>query len=132
LHADLTRPRSWRDREVGVEEAGCASGCACRRTGRQAARHLARQVERGELAPQDINSELFTGCLAGWDLPDPDLLIRTSGEQRLSGFMLWQMAYTEYVFVDCFWPDFGAKQLDLAIEQYSKRHRRYGLYSVAA
>ncbi len=99
---------------------------------RRATQKIAADIKSGALQPEDITEDLISQILDTKFCPDPDLLIRTSGELRVSNYMLWQMAYTEYVFVDCFWPDFGAKQLDVAIEQYSKRHRRYGLYSVAA
>jgi undecaprenyl diphosphate synthase len=99
---------------------------------RRATQKIVTDVQNGTLHAEDITEDLISQSLDTKLFPDPDLLIRTSGELRVSNFLLWQMAYTEYVFVDCFWPDFGAKQLDLAIEQYSKRHRRYGLYSVAA
>ncbi len=99
---------------------------------RRATQKIAMDVEKGIIRSEDITEDLITQNLDTHFCPDPDLLIRTSGDLRVSNYLLWQMAYTEYVFVDCFWPDFGAKQLDLAIEQYSKRHRRYGLYSVAA
>ncbi len=93
----------------------------------EAARLLARRVAKGELAPQDINNELFTGCLDGWDLPDPDLLIRTSGEQRISSFMLWQLAYTELYFTELPWPEFGMVEFALAMQDYLRRQRRFGL-----
>jgi undecaprenyl diphosphate synthase len=99
---------------------------------RRATQKIATDVLENRLRPEDITEDLISQNLDTHFCPDPDLFIRTSGELRVSNYLLWQMAYTEYVFVDCFWPDFGAKQLDLAIEQYSKRHRRYGLYSVAA
>ena len=99
---------------------------------RRATQKIAMDVEKGIIRSEDITEDLITQNLDTHFCPDPDLLRRTSGDLRVSNYLLWQMAYTEYVFVDCFWPDFGAKQLDLAIEQYSKRHRRYGLYSVAA
>lgn len=99
---------------------------------RRAVQKIATDVLEDRLRPEDITEDLISKNLDTHFCPDPDLFIRTSGELRVSNYLLWQMAYTEYVFVDCFWPDFGAKQLDLAIEQYSKRHRRYGLYSVAA
>ena len=99
---------------------------------RRATQKIAADIKSGALQPEDITEDLISQNLDTKFCPDPDLLIRTSGELRVSNYMLWQMAYTEYVFVDCFWPDFGEKQLDVAIEQYSKRHRRYGLYSVAA
>lgn len=99
---------------------------------RRATQKIAQDVQNGLLKPEEITENLISENLDTKFFPDPDLFIRTSGELRISNYLLWQMAYTEYVFVDCFWPDFGAKQLDWAIEQYSKRHRRYGLYSVAA
>lgn len=92
----------------------------------EATRSLARRVEAGEIVPDDINNELFTGCLAGWDLPDPDLLIRTGGEQRLSSFFLWQVAYTEFYFTDLTWPEFGKVELAVALQDYLRRQRRFG------
>ena len=92
----------------------------------EAARAVARRVQAGEISPQDINHESLGSALAGWDLPDPDLLIRTSGEQRLSNFMLWQMAYTEFYFTQLHWPDFGKEQFALALQDYLKRQRRFG------
>ena len=99
---------------------------------KRATQKIAKLVQNGEIRPEDITEELISKNLDTQSFPDPDLFIRTSGELRISNYLLWQMAYTEYLFVDCFWPDFGAKQLDIATEQYSKRHRTYGLYSVAA
>lgn len=92
-----------------------------------ACRSVARRVQNGELTPQDINHEVFRSCLNSWDLPEPDLLIRTSGEQRLSNFMLWQMAYTEFHFTAVRWPDFGAKEFTEALKEYTGRQRRFGL-----
>ncbi|MDY5957073.1 MAG: undecaprenyl diphosphate synthase family protein, partial [Frisingicoccus sp.] len=68
----------------------------------------------------------FKGYLDTWELPDPDLLIRTSGEQRLSNFLLWQLAYTEFVFMEVLWPDFNRNELIRAIRQYNGRERRFG------
>lgn len=92
----------------------------------EAARQLAQQVAAGELDPDQIDEQRFDRALSTQGLPDPDLLIRTSGEQRISNFLLWQLAYTELVFVDCAWPDFDREQFDWALAQYSKRERRYG------
>ena len=75
---------------------------------------------------EDIDSELFSGYLDTKGIPDPDLLIRTSGEQRLSNYLLWQLAYTEFYFTDVLWPDFDKKELLKAIEYYNSRDRRYG------
>lgn len=93
----------------------------------EATRAIARRVELGELSPNDINHDVFGGTLQNWDLPDPDLLIRTSGEQRISNFMLWQMAYTEFYFTPVHWPDFGEEQLVQALQEYTRRQRRFGL-----
>ncbi len=80
----------------------------------------------GIIKPDDIDEALFTGMLDTQDIPDPDLLIRTSGEKRLSNFLLWQLAYTEFYFTDVLWPDFNKKELQKAIEYYNSRDRRFG------
>ena len=92
----------------------------------KAARELARQVEAGKLLPQDITESMMAGQLDTCGIPDPDLMIRTSGEMRISNFLLWQLAYAEFVFADCLWPDFGAQELAAAVETYKNRDRRYG------
>ncbi len=91
-----------------------------------AARDLAVAVREGRIAPEDITPELFGSYLATEGIPDPDLLIRTSGEQRLSNYLLWQCAYTEFVFVDEFWPDFNRETMQRAIAEYLTRERRFG------
>ena len=91
-----------------------------------AARALATRAASGELDPADIDEEMFSGAQYTSDLPDPDLLIRTSGEQRISNFLLWQLAYAEFVFTDVFWPDFGSDQLAKALEDFRGRERRFG------
>jgi undecaprenyl diphosphate synthase len=91
-----------------------------------AARRMAEQVAAGKLDPATINAETLSRFLDAPDLPDPDLIIRTSGEQRLSNFLLWQAAYSELVFVPTFWPDFDRTTLENAIAEYSKRERRFG------
>ena len=90
---------------------------------------LIRDIRLGKIADGDITKEQFSAYLDTVGLPDPDLLIRTSGEFRLSNFLLWQMAYTEFYFTDVLWPDFGRKDLLEAIASYQKRERRYGLTS---
>jgi undecaprenyl diphosphate synthase len=80
----------------------------------------------GKISADDINEEMFGRLLDTDDIPDPDLLIRTSGEQRLSNFLLWQLAYSEFYFTDVLWPDFNKKELQKAIEYYSSRNRRFG------
>ena len=88
--------------------------------------NTAGDVESGKVASADITEELFNSYLDTWDIPDPDLLIRTSGEQRLSNFLLWQLAYTEFLFMDVLWPDFNRNELVRAIRQYNGRERRFG------
>ena len=92
----------------------------------RAARRLAQDVAAGALQPNDVTPERFESYLDTAGLPPPDLLIRTSGETRLSNFMLWQAAYTELVFVDVLWPDFNRAALKQAIDIYNKRERRFG------
>ena len=84
---------------------------------RRAMVRMAGDVESGKVASADITEELFNSYLDTWDIPDPDLLIRTSGEQRLSNFLLWQLAYTEFLFMDVLWPDFNRNELVRAIRQ---------------
>ena len=75
---------------------------------------------------EDINEKMLSENMYTFDIPDPDLMIRTSGELRLSGFLIWQLAYTELLFVDKYWPDFEEKDLDMSIEEYQKRNRNFG------
>ncbi|QQR70068.1 MAG: isoprenyl transferase [Alphaproteobacteria bacterium] len=91
-----------------------------------AAQHLAGAVAQGRLTLDQIDEQAFSKALFTHDVPDPDLLIRTSGEQRISNFLLWQLAYAEMVFVDTLWPDFGADDLRGAVENFMGRQRRYG------
>ena len=95
----------------------------------EACRRLATAVEAHELSPDAITEQMFRAQLATADLPDPDLLIRTSGEQRLSNFLLWQVAYSELVFLDTLWPDFKKEHLEAAVREYWRRERRYGAAS---
>ena len=92
----------------------------------RACRTLASECAAGRLTPEEITEERFSSCLDTGDLPDPDLMIRTSGEQRLSNWMLWQLAYAEFYFTDVLWPDFNKKELARAIEYYNTRERRFG------
>ena len=92
----------------------------------RATRHLARRVASGELSADDIDETIFSKSLDTSEWSDPDLIIRTSGEQRLSNFLLWQAAYSEFLFVDCHWPDFGKDQFLKAMDEFSVRHRRFG------
>lgn len=92
----------------------------------QAAQRLAAAAAAGSIKPDAIDETLFADYLFTAGIPDPDLLIRTSGEQRISNFLLWQTAYTELVFVDTLWPDFGASDLTKALREFHARDRRYG------
>ena len=90
------------------------------------ARRLAEKVRAGALDPEAIGEDLFSDHLFTAGIPDPDLLIRTSGEQRVSNFLLWQLAYTEFVFVDTLWPDFSRKEFEFAVREFQGRERRFG------
>ena len=92
----------------------------------RAMRHMISDVKAGNLKEEAIDEKVFSSYLDTRDLPDPDLLIRTSGEQRLSNYLLWQLAYSEFYFTDVPWPDFHKKELELAVEAYNKRDRRFG------
>ena len=92
----------------------------------QAAQQFAEAVQRGEKKPEELTEGLFEGYLYSAGVPDPELIIRPSGEQRTSNFLLWQSAYSEYVFMNVLWPDFGPADLDAAIAEYHRRNRRFG------
>lgn len=91
-----------------------------------AARQLAEKVASGGLAPEDIDEHMFSNHLLTKDIPDPDVLLRTSGEHRISNFLLWQAAYSELVFVDSYWPDFNEATFIKVLEEYARRERRFG------
>lgn len=92
----------------------------------RAIKKMYADVKNGKLEETAIDEKVFSSYLDTCDLPDPDLLIRTSGEQRLSNYLLWQLAYSEFYFTDVPWPDFHKKELELAVEAYNKRDRRFG------
>ena len=92
----------------------------------KATRKIAEKVKANEIDIDSINEELISKNLYTYNIPDPDLLIRTSGEIRLSGFLIWQSAYTEFLFLDKYWPDFNEQDLDMSIEEYKKRNRKFG------
>ena len=96
----------------------------------QAVKMIALKVKSGEVKPEDIDENKFNEFLYTFNIPDPDLLIRTSGEMRLSNFLLWQLAYTELMFLDILWPDFNKEHLINAVKNFQKRERRYGATSV--
>ncbi len=91
-----------------------------------AVQKIAYQIQNGEIAPSSIDEFTITNCLNSYPMPDPDLIIRTSGEYRISNFLLWQSAYSEYYFSNVLWPEFKINDLDLAFQSYNKRDRRFG------
>ena len=92
----------------------------------KAAKSFAREVAEGKRKPEELTEQLFDNYLYSAGVPDPELIIRPSGEMRTSNFLLWQSAYSEYVFMDVLWPDFSPKDLDAAIAEYHRRNRRFG------
>ena len=89
-------------------------------------RELARRARDGEIDPERIDEGVFRQALQTSGVPDPDLVIRTSGEQRVSNFLLWQSAYTEFIFTPTLWPDFSRADLENAVREYQRRERRFG------
>ena len=92
----------------------------------RAAQHFSQDVLDGKYKPQDLTEELMSHYLYSADVPDPELIIRPSGEMRISNFLLWQSAYSEYVVMDVLWPDFSPADLDKAIQEFHRRNRRFG------
>ncbi len=92
----------------------------------RAALKLANDIVSGAVSPESVDPEVFAAYLDTSGIPDPDLIIRTGGEKRLSNFLLWQAAYAEFVFFQCFWPDFGAREFREAVDVFSTRERRFG------
>ena len=92
----------------------------------KAASAFAKDVQAGKYQPENLSEELLSGYLYSADVPDPELIIRPSGEKRTSNFLLWQSAYSEYVFMNVLWPDFSPAELDEAIDEYHRRNRRFG------
>ena len=93
----------------------------------RAVRALAKKAAVGEIAPEEITEEVISNTLDTHGLPEPDLLIRTCNEQRISNFLLWQLAYTEFYFTEVAWPDFTKEELEKAVEAYNRRNRKFGL-----
>ncbi len=128
-------PKNLRDliarvEETSREKTGMTLNVCLNYGGRcelkDAMQQIARRVQTGELAPEEITEQTIADSLYCPDEPDPDLIVRPSGEFRLSNFLLWQSAYSELVFMDVLWPDFGPKQFDEAIAEYQRRNRRFG------
>ena len=129
---------------INAKSGACSQNCrfcaqaACHRTGVdvhplldadeivRAARAFSQEVSEGKRAPEELTEEIFSQYLYSSGVPDPELIIRPSGEKRISNFLLWQSAYSEYVFMNVLWPDFSPKDLDKAIEEYHRRNRRFG------
>ncbi|MCX6278886.1 MAG: isoprenyl transferase [Bacteroidetes bacterium] len=130
-------PKSRRELSKSIEEtsnnAGLLLTLALSYSSRweivEAVRAIARKIETRELAPNDIDIPIFTAHLATHSIPDPELVIRTSGEYRISNFLLWQIAYAELYFTNTLWPDFNKEELYRAIVDYQQRERRFGLTS---
>lgn len=92
----------------------------------RAVRKVCEKAAAGHISPEELTEESFAQYLDSKDVPDPELVIRPSGEQRISNFLTWQTVYSEFVFMDVLWPDFGPKELDAAIAEYQRRNRRFG------
>jgi undecaprenyl diphosphate synthase len=125
----LVEQAEWRTRSAQGLTLTVALDYGGRREIVEAAQRLARDAATGRLHPDAIDERLFADQLATNGAPDPDLLIRTSGEQRISNFLLWQLAYTELVFVPVMWPEFSKDHLEEAINEFHRRERRYGASS---
>ena len=119
-----------RTEEVSADKTGMVLNIAMNYGGRaeltHAVRLLAEQVQKGTLLPEQITEDLISQHLYTAGQPDPDLVLRPSGEYRISNFLLWQSAYTEYIIMDKLWPDFTTRDLDSALQEFSNRNRRFG------
>jgi undecaprenyl diphosphate synthase len=124
--ADLLREAETVTRDNGGLTLVVAFNYGARQEIAAAARALAEKALAGEIAPQDIDADAISRELQTVDIPDPDLIVRTSGEQRLSNFLLWQAAYAEFVFLPIHWPDFDKAAFEFAIAEYAHRDRRFG------
>jgi len=133
-HLDRLPKRTRRKLDVAIERTSgntsltlvLALSYGAREEIVEAARSLASDAAAGKLDPAKIDCAMFSSRLFTADIPDPDLLVRTSGELRVSNFLLWQISYAEIVIFKKFWPDFGQADLGEAVEEYSRRHRRFG------
>ncbi len=116
----------WRWKKRRARTTGCASGSASTTAAAQSSCEAVREIAASRAAPDAIDEELIAEHLYEPEMPDPDLLVRTSGELRISNFLLWQLAYAELVFTETLWPDFGADELRAALETFAQRRRRFG------
>ena len=129
LDADIVQNMHRLERETQDNTGMClclAISYGARKEILQAAQKLAALVKNGDLSESDVDIQNFSAMLYTHEMPDPDIVIRTSGEQRISNFLLWQAAYAEFFFTKTLWPDFSAQELDDIIEQFKSRERRYG------
>lgn len=129
LDADIVQNMHRLERETQNNTGMClclAISYGARQEILQAAQKLAALVKNGDLSESDVDIQNFSAMLYTHEMPDPDIVIRTSGEQRISNFLLWQAAYAEFFFTKTLWPDFSAQELDDIIEQFKSRERRYG------
>lgn len=129
--AEKLRAKIMQAEKLTAANTGLKLNVAINYSGRwdifQATKNIALAVESGEFKTQDLTQEMFNSKLCLYDLPEPDLFIRTSGELRISNFLLWQLAYTELYFTDILWPDFDEQALDDAMRAYTNRERRFGV-----
>lgn len=129
LDADIVQNMHRLERETQDNTGMClclAISYGARQEILQVAQKLAALVKNGDLSESDVDIQNFSAMLYTHEMPDPDIVIRTSGEQRISNFLLWQAAYAEFFFTKTLWPDFSAQELDDIIEQFKSRERRYG------
>ncbi len=138
LHAigelDMLPPKCRRQLETSIAETAkntalnvvLALSYGSRQEITAATRRIAAMVQRGEIQPEDITPDVLSNQLYTAGMPDPDLMIRTSGEMRISNYLLWQLSYAELWVTDVLWPDFGRDDFDAALAEYAKRNRRYG------
>ena len=129
LDADIVQNMHKLERETKDNSGLClclAISYGARQEIVQAAQKLASLIKNGDLSESDVDIQNFSAMLYTHEMPDPDIVIRTSGEQRISNFLLWQAAYAELFFTNTLWPDFSAQELDNIIEQFKSRERRYG------
>ncbi len=131
IQRDLTEVQALMDKNTGLT-VNMAVSYGARQEMRTAVVKIAEQVAAGTLTPHAITDLTINQHLHTNDMPDPDLLIRTGGERRLSNFLLWQSAYAELYFTDTLWPDFNAEHLDKAIEWFGQRERRFGMRNEAS
>ena len=129
LHPELQKLAA-KTREISRKYEGFQANICLNYGGRdeivRAARAFAEKCMQGETNPEDLTEDMFGSMLYSGNIPDPDLIIRPSGEQRISNFLLWQSAYAEYYYTDVLWPDFGSAELEKAIAAFNQRNRRFG------